>query len=126
MAARKVASLKPKFQTSKRKKLSSALALEIFKNWHTQDMTLFFVSFEIADFVPNCEARIVSVSPLKVELEGEGQRVSFDPRKASFWSLSAEDIPLRNIDLAPFVRFLGIRLEGEGRYCLLAERASVQ
>ncbi|MGA2333934.1 MAG: hypothetical protein ABSG08_01045 [Terriglobales bacterium] len=118
--------MKPKFQTSKRKKLSSELALEMLRNWHTHATTLCFVSFEFADFIPNAEVRVLSVSPTEVVLEGEGQQTSFDPRTTSFWSLSADDIPVREMDLAEFSRFLGMRCREDGPYTLLAEPAAVQ
>ena len=78
------------------------------------------------DFVPNGEAWVRAVSPTGVELEGEGRKVSFDPRIIEFWRLDADDIPLRGIDLARFNRFLGMRNGETGVFTLLAELASVQ
>jgi len=98
----------------------------MLKNWHTHNTPLWFISLEMDDFVPNGEVWITSVSPRAVELTGEGRTVSFDPRLFEFFRLDAKDIPLREIDLARFTRFLGMRNRKSGVFTLLAELASVQ
>jgi hypothetical protein len=87
---------------------------------------LWFFSLEMADFVPNGEARVTLALPTRVELDGEGRRVSFDPRTTDFWLLNAEDIPFRDVDVARFNCFLGMRSRETKVFSLLAELASVQ
>jgi hypothetical protein len=119
--------LKPKSRTHTKKKLSSAEGLEILRKWQTQRTILWFASLEMSDWIPNCDATVVSVVPDRVEIAGDGQIVSFDPVTVEFWLLDEEDIPLREVDLAPFVRFLGMRkLTGDKALSFLAERASLQ
>ena len=78
------------------------------------------------DFVPNGEAWVTAVSPTSVEISGEGQSVSFDPRVFDFWRLGPKDVPFREIDVARFNRFLGMRNRETKVFSLLVELASVQ
>jgi hypothetical protein len=98
----------------------------MLRNWHTHNTSLWFISLEMEDFVPNGEAWITSALPTAVEITGEGRSLSFDPRLFEFFRLDAKDIPLREIDLARFTRFLGMRNRETGVFTLLAELASVQ
>jgi hypothetical protein len=120
--------LSPKSRTQIKNKISSGEGLEMLKKWHTDNTVLWFVSFEMLDFIPSSDVRVTLASPTRVEIteEGNGKSVSFDPREIDFWLLDASDVPLRDIDVAPFARFLGMRRRGDNAPTLLAERASVQ
>jgi hypothetical protein len=117
--------LSPKFRTHSKNVISSEEGLEIFRKWQTHNTPLWFISLEMSDFVPNGEAWITAVSPISVEMTGEGRSTTFDPRDFDFWRLDAEDIPLRETDLARYVRFLGMRRRSDDVFLLLAELATV-
>jgi hypothetical protein len=120
--------LSPRPRTHKRKKISSVVGLTTLRKWQKDKTPLCFISFEFSDVFSLIDVRVNTVTSEKLELLAEllpDPIIPVDLRGMKFWELEPEDIPVSDLDLAAFVRFLGMRRSDEDVPLLLVEKAIV-
>jgi len=104
------------------------VGLTTLRKWQKDKTPLCFVSFKFSDVFAFIDVRVNTVTSVKLELFAEllpDPIIPIDLQGMEFWELGPEDIPISDLDLAAFVRFLGMRRSDEDVPLLLVEKAIV-